>query len=108
MWNAGRLGGSGYVSILPVDQGIEHTAGASFAPTPGYFDPANIVELAIEAGCSGVASTLGILAATARKYAHKIPYIVKLNHNGTDLSRRHTTRFVSGVFNRRLKWVLSV
>ena len=81
MWNAGRLGGSGYVSILPVDQGIEHTAGASFAPNPRYFDPANIVELAIEAGCSGVASTLGILAATARKYAHKIPYIVKLNHN---------------------------
>jgi len=81
LWNAGRLGGSGYVSILPVDQGIEHTAGASFAPNPRYFDPANIVELALEAGCSGVASTLGVLAATARKYAHKIPYIVKLNHN---------------------------
>jgi len=79
--NTGRLGGSGYVSILPVDQGIEHTAGASFAPNPRYFDPANIVELGIEAGCSGVASTLGVLASTARKYAHKIPYIVKLNHN---------------------------
>ena len=81
MWDRGRLGGSGYLSILPVDQGIEHTAGASFAPNPRYFDPANIVELAIEAGCNGVASTLGVLAATARKYAHRIPYIVKLNHN---------------------------
>jgi fructose-bisphosphate aldolase, class I len=79
--NAGRLGGTGYISILPVDQGIEHTAGASFGPNPRYFDPANIVELAIEAGCNGVASTLGVLASTARKYAHKIPYIVKLNHN---------------------------
>jgi class I fructose-bisphosphate aldolase len=81
MWDSGRLGGSGYLSILPVDQGIEHTAGASFAPNPRYFDPANIIELAIEAGCNGVASTLGVLAATARKYAHRIPYIVKLNHN---------------------------
>ena len=80
MWNTGRLAGSGY-SILPVDQGIEHTAGASFAPNPIYFDPAKIVELAIESGCSGVASTLGVLASTARKYAHRIPYIVKLNHN---------------------------
>ncbi len=79
--DTGRLAGSGYISILPVDQGIEHTAGASFGPNPRYFDPANIVELAIEAGCSGVASTLGVLASTARKYAHKIPYIVKLNHN---------------------------
>ena len=81
LYGHGRLGGSGYMSILPVDQGIEHTAGASFGPNPRYFDPANIVELAIEAGCSGVASTLGVLASTARKYAHKIPYIVKLNHN---------------------------
>lgn len=81
LWDAGRLGGSGYVSILPVDQGIEHTAGASFGPNPRYFDPMNIVELAIEAGCNGVASTLGVLAATARKYAHRIPYIVKINHN---------------------------
>lgn len=79
--NAGRLGGSGYVSILPVDQGIEHTAGASFAPNPLYFDPENIVKLAIEGGCNGVASTLGALASVSRKYAHKIPFIVKVNHN---------------------------
>lgn len=77
----GRLANTGFVSILPVDQGIEHTAGASFAPNPMYFDPENIVRLAIEAGCSGVASTFGVLGLTARKYAHKIPYIVKLNHN---------------------------
>ena len=77
----GRLGGTGYTSIFPVDQGIEHSAGASFASNPLYFDPANIVEFAIEAGCNGVASTLGVLSMTARKYAHKIPYIVKLNHN---------------------------
>ncbi len=81
LFNAGRLGGTGYLSILPVDQGIEHTAGASFGPNPRYFDPKNIVELGLEAGCNGVASTLGVLAATARRYAHKIPYIVKLNHN---------------------------
>ncbi len=79
--NAGRLGGSGYVSILPVDQGIEHSAGASFAPNPAYFDPENIVKLAIEGGCNGVASTLGVLSAVSRKYAHKIPFIVKINHN---------------------------
>ncbi len=77
----GRLGGTGYVSILPVDQGIEHSAGASFAPNPIYFDPANIVKLAIEGGCNAVASTLGVLGAVSRKYAHKIPFIVKLNHN---------------------------
>jgi class I fructose-bisphosphate aldolase len=77
----GRLGGSGYVSILPVDQGIEHTAGASFAPNPAYFDPENIVKLAIEGGCNGVASTLGVLGSVARQYAHKIPFIVKVNHN---------------------------
>ncbi len=77
----GRLGGTGYVSILPVDQGIEHSAGASFAPNPIYFDPAAIVELAIEGGCNCVASTLGVLGAVARKYAHKIPFLVKLNHN---------------------------
>ncbi|MCA9561435.1 MAG: class I fructose-bisphosphate aldolase, partial [Myxococcales bacterium] len=81
LYDHGRLAGTGYVSILPVDQGIEHSAGASFAPNPRYFDPAAIVELAIEAGCNGVASTLGVLAATARKYAHRIPYILKLNHN---------------------------
>jgi class I fructose-bisphosphate aldolase len=79
--NSGRLGGTGYVSILPVDQGIEHSAGASFAPNPIYFDPDNIVKLAIEGGCNAVASTLGGLGAVARKYAHKIPFLVKLNHN---------------------------
>ena len=79
--NTGRLGGTGYVSILPVDQGIEHSAGASFAPNPAYFDPAKIVELAIEGGCNAVASTLGVLGAVSRKYAHRIPFLVKLNHN---------------------------
>ncbi|MBN8634114.1 MAG: class I fructose-bisphosphate aldolase [Anaerolineae bacterium] len=77
----GRLGGTGYVSILPIDQGIEHSAGASFAKNPDYFDPAHIVELAIEGGCNAVASTFGVLGAVARKYAHKIPFIVKINHN---------------------------
>ena len=77
----GRLGGTGYLSILPVDQGIEHSAGASFAPNPQYFDPDNIVKLAIEGGCNAVASTFGVLGIVARKYAHKIPFIVKLNHN---------------------------
>lgn len=81
LFDHGRLGGTGYLSILPVDQGIEHSAGASFAPNPIYFDPAAIVELAIEGGCNGVASTLGVLGAVARKYAHKIPFIVKFNHN---------------------------
>ena len=79
--NNGRLAGTGYVSILPVDQGIEHSAGASFAPNPAYFDPENIVKLAIEGGCNGVASTLGVLGAVARKYAHKIPFLLKFNHN---------------------------
>lgn len=79
--NTGRLSGSGFLSILPVDQGIEHSAGASFAPNPIYFDPENIVKLAIEGGCNAVASTLGVLGAVARKYAHRIPFIVKLNHN---------------------------
>ncbi|HUP39119.1 MAG TPA: class I fructose-bisphosphate aldolase [Vicinamibacterales bacterium] len=77
----GRLGGTGYVSILPVDQGIEHSAGASFAPNPVFFDPENIVKLAIEGGCNAVASTLGVLGSVSRKYAHKIPFLVKLNHN---------------------------
>lgn len=77
----GRLAGTGYVSILPVDQGIEHSGGASFAPNPIYFDPENIVKLAIEGGCNAVASTYGVLGAVARKYAHKIPFIVKINHN---------------------------
>src|SRR5712691_2232442 len=77
----GRLAGSGYVSILPVDQGIEHSAGASFAPNPMYFDPENIVKLAIEGGCNAVASTLGVLGAVARRYAHRIPFLLKFNHN---------------------------
>jgi class I fructose-bisphosphate aldolase len=81
LFNFGRLAGTGYLSLLPVDQGVEHTAGASFAPNPIYFDPENIVKLALEAGCNGVASTLGILGAVARKYAHKIPFILKFNHN---------------------------
>jgi len=77
----GRLGGTGYLSILPVDQGIEHSAGASFAPNPQYFDPENIVKLAMEGGCNAVASTYGVLGTVARKYAHKIPFVVKINHN---------------------------
>jgi class I fructose-bisphosphate aldolase len=81
LFHSGRLAKSGYLSILPVDQGVEHTAGASFAPNPIYFDPENIVRLALEAGCNGVASTLGILGSVARRYAHKIPFILKFNHN---------------------------
>ncbi|MEQ1898074.1 MAG: class I fructose-bisphosphate aldolase [Vicinamibacterales bacterium] len=81
LFDHGRLGGSGYVSILPVDQGIEHSAGASFAPNPAYFDPENIVKLALEGGCNAVASTLGVLGSVARRYAHRIPFIVKFNHN---------------------------
>lgn len=77
----GRLGGTGYLSILPVDQGVEHSGGASFAPNPDYFDPEKIVRLAIEGGCNGVASTIGVLGAVSRKYAHRIPFIVKVNHN---------------------------
>lgn len=83
MFNTGRLRESGYLSILPVDQGIEHSAGASFAPNPDYFDPKNIVKLALEGGCNAVASTLGVLATVASSYAHKIPFILKLNHNET-------------------------
>jgi len=81
IFSHGRLSGTGYVSILPVDQGIEHTAGASFAPNPQYFDPENIIKLAIEGGCNAVASTLGVLGMCSRKYAHKIPFILKINHN---------------------------
>jgi class I fructose-bisphosphate aldolase len=80
LYNSGRLAGTGYLSILPVDQGIEHSAGASFAKNPHYFDPENIVKLA-EGGCNAVASTFGVLAAVSRKYAHKIPFLVKINHN---------------------------
>src|SRR5690606_44872 len=81
LFNHGRLGGTGYLSILPVDQGIEHSAGSAFAPNPQYFDPENIIKLAIEGGCNGVATTMGSLAILSRKYAHKIPFIAKLNHN---------------------------
>lgn len=81
MYNTGRLAGTGYLSILPVDQGIEHSGGASFSPNPAYFDPENIVKLAIEGGCNACASTLGVLGAVSRKYAHQIPFIVKVNHN---------------------------
>jgi class I fructose-bisphosphate aldolase len=81
VFNHGRLAGTGYLSILPVDQGIEHSGGASFAPNPEYFDPENIVKLAVEGRCNAVASTLGVLGAVSRKYAHKIPFIVKINHN---------------------------
>jgi class I fructose-bisphosphate aldolase len=81
LFDHGRLAGTGYLSILPVDQGIEHSAGASFAPNPAYFDPENIVKLAVEGGCNAVASTLGVLGSVARKYAHKIPFILKFNHN---------------------------
>ncbi|MCA9909804.1 MAG: fructose-bisphosphate aldolase, partial [Anaerolineae bacterium] len=80
MFDHGRLGGTGYLSILPVDQGIEHSAGASFAKNPIYFDPENIVRLALEGDCNAVASTFGVLGSVARKYAHKIPFIVKINH----------------------------
>lgn len=81
IYNHGRLSGTGYLSILPVDQGVEHSAGASFAPNPAYFDPENIVKLAIEGGCNAVASTYGVLGMVSKKYAHKIPFIVKINHN---------------------------
>lgn len=81
LFNTGRLAGTGYLSILPVDQGIEHSAGASFAPNPAYFDPENIVKLAIEGGCNAVASTFGVLGSVARKFAHRIPFLVKFNHN---------------------------
>ncbi|MBM3393603.1 MAG: class I fructose-bisphosphate aldolase [Betaproteobacteria bacterium] len=81
LYGHGRLAGTGYLSILPVDQGIEHSAGASFAPNPAYFDPENIVKLAIEGGCNAVASTLGVLGSVSRKYAHRIPFILKFNHN---------------------------
>ncbi len=81
LYNTGRLAGTGYLSILPVDQGVEHSAGASFAPNPAFFDPSTICEMAIEGGCNAVASTLGVLGSVARRYAHRIPFLVKLNHN---------------------------
>ncbi|MBR0043656.1 MAG: fructose-bisphosphate aldolase, partial [Synergistaceae bacterium] len=81
LFNHGRLANTGYISILPVDQGVEHSGGASFGPNPLYFDPENIIKLAMEAGCNAVATTLGVLGAVARRYAHKIPFVLKLNHN---------------------------
>src|SRR5271156_6847555 len=89
MLGHGRLANTGYLSILPVDQGIEHSAGASFAPNPEYFDGENIVRLAIDGGCNAVASTLGVLGSVARKYAHKIPFLLKFNHN--ELLTHHNT-----------------
>ena len=88
LYNTGRLGGTGYLSILPVDQGIEHSGAASFAPNPLYFDPANIVKLALEGECNAVATTFGVLGAVSRSYAHRIPFIVKLNHNEQYAERR--------------------
>ncbi len=96
LYSTGRLSGTGYVSILPVDQGIEHSAGASFAKNPIYFDAENIVKLAIEGGCNAVASTLGVLGMTSRKYAHKIPFIVKLNHNELLTYPNKATEFYFG------------
>jgi class I fructose-bisphosphate aldolase len=97
LFDHGRLGGTGYLSILPVDQGVEHSAGASFAPNPDYFDPENIVRLAIEGGCNAVASTLGVLGSVARRYAHKIPFVLKINHNEllTHPNRYDQTLFAS-------------
>ncbi len=96
MFNHGRLGGTGYLSILPVDQGIEHSAGASFAKNPAYFDPENIVKLAIDGGCNAVASTFGVLGIVARKYAHKIPFLVKVNHNELLTYPNHANQILFG------------
>ncbi len=96
LFNHGRLGGTGYLSILPVDQGIEHSAGASFAKNPAYFDPENIVKLAIEGGCNAVASTFGVLGMVARKYAHKIPFLVKVNHNELLTYPNHANQILFG------------
>lgn len=98
IYQNGRLGGTGYLSILPVDQGVEHSAGASFAPNPDYFDPESIVRLAVEGGCNAVASTAGVMGLTARKYAHKIPFIVKINHNELlSFPNRYDQRFFGNV-----------
>jgi class I fructose-bisphosphate aldolase len=98
LYGHGRLAGTGYLSILPVDQGIEHSAGASFAPNPDYFDPENIVRLAIDGGCNSVASTLGVLGLVSRKYAHKIPFILKINHNELlTYPARHDQRLFASV-----------
>ena len=108
IYDSGRLGGSGYVSILPVDQGIEHSAGASFAPNPAYFDPAKIIELALEGGCNAVASTFGVLGMTARRYAHRIPYIVKVNHNELVTIPIRTSRSCSAPSSRPGIWARSL
>jgi class I fructose-bisphosphate aldolase len=100
LFDHGRLAGTGYVSILPVDQGIEHSAAASFAPNPLYFDPENIVRLAVEGGCNGVASTIGVLGATGHKWAHRIPYIVKLNHNELLTYPNHFDQIMFGSVER--------
>ena len=98
LFGHGRLGGTGYLSILPVDQGVEHSAGASFAPNPVYFDPENIVRLALEGGCNAVASTLGVLGAVSRRYAHRIPFVVKINHNELlTYPNRHDQRLFASV-----------
>ena len=102
--NSGRLAKTGYLSILPVDQGIEHSAGASFAKNPEYFDPENIVKLAIEGGCNAVASTLGVLSLTARKYAHKIPFLLKFNHNELLHIPIPMIKFYLHRLNRPMKW----
>ncbi|XNM75885.1 class I fructose-bisphosphate aldolase [Escherichia coli] len=104
LYNTGRLAGTGYLSILPVDQGVEHSAGASFAANPLYFDPKNIVELAIEAGCNCVASTYGVLASVSRRYAHRIPFLVKLNHNETLSYRIPTIKRCMPAWSRRSTW----
>src|SRR5207248_313232 len=102
--NHGRLGGTGYVSILPVDQGIEHSAGASFAKNPIYFDGENIVRLALEGGCNAVASTLGVLGSVARKYAHKIPFMLKINHNEFLTYPNKFDQIMFGSVKRRTTW----
>ena len=104
MYSHGRLGGTGYLSILPVDQGIEHIGGASFAKNPDYFDPENIVKLAIEGGCNAVASTFGVLGIVARKYAHKIPFMVKINHNELLTYPNKLDRSCSARSSRRATW----
>ena len=104
LFNHGRLRGTGYLSILPVDQGIEHSAGASFAPNPDYFDPENLVKLALEGGCSAIASTLGMLGSVSRKYAHKIPFIVKLNHNEFLLIQMNMIKHHSLLLTKHLIW----
>ncbi|MCF6157124.1 MAG: class I fructose-bisphosphate aldolase [wastewater metagenome] len=98
VFDHGRLAGTGYLSILPVDQGVEHSAGSAFAPNPAYFDPENIVKLAIEGGCNAVASTLGVLGAVSRKYCHKIPFIMKINHNELlSYPNSHDQRLFAGI-----------